>query len=42
MYSDDAAQGVVLKDSAGHYWRMTVSTTGVVTTVDLGTTKPAA
>lgn len=42
LFSDDAAQGIVLKDSGGHYWRLTVSTGGVVTTTDLGTTKPTA
>jgi hypothetical protein len=42
MYSDDAAQGLVLKDTANHYWRVTVSTAGVLTTADLGTTKPTA
>lgn len=42
LYSDDAAQGVLLKDQNGHYWRATVSTTGVLTTADLGTTKPTA
>ena len=40
--SDDAAQGVVLRDTQGtpHYWRVTVSNTGVLTTTDLGTTRP--
>ena len=33
-------RGLVLKDSAGIYWRITVSTSGVLTSVSLGTTKP--
>lgn len=39
---DLATKGLVLKDTAGtpHYWRVTISTTGVLTTTDLGTTKP--
>ena len=39
---DDATNGLVLKDTAGtpHYWRVTISTAGVLTTTDLGTTKP--
>ncbi len=40
--SDDATKGVVLKDTQGtpHYWRVTVSNTGVLTTADLGVTRP--
>jgi hypothetical protein len=30
----------VLLDSAGHYWRVTISTAGALTTTDLGTVKP--
>ena len=39
---DLATKGLVLKDTAGtpHYWRVTISTLGVLTTTDLGTTKP--
>lgn len=39
---DLATKGLVLKDTQGtpHYWRVTVSTTGVLTTTDLGTAKP--
>lgn len=39
---DTDLKGVVLKDNAGtpHYWRITVSTLGVLTVTDLGTTKP--
>ena len=39
---DLATKGLVLKDTAGtpHYWRITVSTLGVLTATDLGTTKP--
>jgi len=39
---DLATKGLVLKDTQGtpHYWRVTISTLGVLTTADLGTTKP--
>ena len=39
---DLATKGLVLKDTAGtpHYWRITVSTLGVLTVADIGTTKP--
>lgn len=39
---DLATKGLVLKDTQGtpHYWRLTVSTLGVLTTTDLGTGKP--
>jgi hypothetical protein len=39
---DDNLNGLVLKDNAGtpHYWRVTVDSAGVITTTDLGTTKP--
>lgn len=37
---DSTTEGVVLKDSNGHYWRISISTLGVLTTTDLGTTKP--
>lgn len=39
---DLATKGLVLKDTAGtpHYWRVTISTLGALTTTDLGTTKP--
>lgn len=30
-------KGIVLKDSTGHYWRVTINTSGVVSTTDLGT-----
>lgn len=33
-------KGLVLKDSAGHYWRISVSTLGVLSTADLGTSIP--
>lgn len=37
-----ATKGLVLKDTQGtpHYWRLTVTTLGVLTTTDLGTTAP--
>jgi len=39
---DLATKGLVLKDTQGtpHYWRLSVSTLGVLMTSDLGTTKP--
>ena len=39
---DTDLKGLVLKDNAvtPHYWRITVSSAGVLTTTDLGTTKP--
>jgi peptidoglycan hydrolase-like protein with peptidoglycan-binding domain len=39
---DLATKGLVLKDTQGspHYWRLSVSTLGVLVTTDLGTTKP--
>lgn len=39
---DDSPRGLVLKDTQGtpHYWRVTVSTLGALTTADLGTSPP--
>lgn len=39
---DLATKGLVLKDTQGtpHYWRVTIDTTGALTTTDLGTSKP--
>lgn len=39
---DLATKGLVLKDtqSPAHYWRVTVTTLGALTTTDLGTGKP--
>lgn len=37
---DSSTRGLVLKDTAGHYWRVKISTAGALTTTDLGTTKP--
>jgi len=39
---DSSTTGLVLKDSAGtpHYWRITVTSAGVLTITDIGTTKP--
>ena len=39
---DLATKGLVLKDTQAtpHYWRVTVTTLGALTTADLGTTKP--
>jgi len=33
-------KGLVLKDSAGVYWRVTVTTSGALTVTNIGTTKP--
>lgn len=40
---EDNARGLILKDTQGtpHYWRVTVSTLGILTTSDLGTSLPA-
>lgn len=37
-----STKGLILKDSAGtpHFWRISVSTLGVLTTTDLGTSPP--
>lgn len=40
--SNDAAAGMVLKSPNGHYWRMTVNNSGVVSTADLGTGRPSS
>ncbi|MHB1176068.1 MAG: hypothetical protein ACYCZJ_13195 [Sulfuriferula sp.] len=37
---DSATTGLVLKDTAGVYWRVSVSTTGVLTTTNIGSIKP--
>lgn len=37
---NSTSTGVVLKDTNGHYWRLSVSTAGALVTTDLGTTKP--
>lgn len=37
---DSESRGVVLKDGAGVYWRVTINTTGSLTTTNLGTTRP--
>lgn len=44
LISDDATKGIILKDAAAtpHYWRVTVSTGGALTTTDLGTTRPTS
>lgn len=38
----NSAKGLVLKDTAGtpHYWRLSVSTLGVITATDIGTSPP--
>lgn len=37
---DSTTAGLVLLDTDGHYWRVTISTLGELVTTDLGTTKP--
>jgi len=39
---EDNARGIILKDTQGtpHYWRITVTTSGVLQTADLGTSLP--
>ena len=39
---DTSAKGLVLKDTQAtpHYWRISISALGILTTTDLGTTKP--
>lgn len=37
---NNSATGTIFKDSNGHYWRVTINTSGVLTTADLGTTLP--
>lgn len=37
---DNASKGLVLKSASGHYWLLSVSNTGTVSTADLGTTSP--
>ncbi len=41
LVSDSATKGIILKDGNGHYWRLTITTLGAVTTTDLGTSLPA-
>lgn len=38
---DDTTKGIVLKSPDAHYWRITVDNLGLLTTTDLGTTKPS-
>lgn len=40
--SNDTAAGVILKSPDGHYWRMSVNNSGVISTADLGTGRPSA
>lgn len=37
---DQDDKGVVLQSPDGHFWRITVNNSGVLSTADLGTTKP--
>lgn len=37
---DDNPHGLVLKSPDGHYWRLSVSNLGAISTTDLGLTKP--
>jgi hypothetical protein len=36
----NSSKGIVLEDSNANYWRVSISTTGVLTTTNLGATKP--
>lgn len=36
----EAGAGPILKDTAGHYWRLSITTAGALTTTDLGTDRP--
>ncbi len=36
----DSDNGLILRSPNDHYWRVTVSNAGALTTTDLGTTKP--
>lgn len=38
VFEDDV--GPILKDAAGHYWRLSITTAGALTTTDLGTERP--
>lgn len=40
--SNSATAGVILKSPNGHYWRVVVGDTGLVSTVDLGTGRPSS
>ena len=40
VITDSTTKGFVMKSPDGHYWRASISNTGVVTWTDLGTTKP--
>jgi hypothetical protein len=33
-------KGVVLQSPNGHYWRLSISNTGTISSTDLGTTSP--
>lgn len=37
---DTSTQGLVLKSASGHYWLVSVSNAGALSTTDLGTTHP--
>jgi hypothetical protein len=41
LHLRDATNGMVMKDANGHYWRVTISVAGVLTTTDLGTSIPS-
>lgn len=38
----DGASGPVMLDGSGHYWRLDVSASGIITTTDLGTSAPSS
>lgn len=40
IIQDDFSKGFVMKSPNGHYWQLSISNTGVISTTDLGTTSP--
>ena len=40
IVTDNSARGVVLKDGTGNYWRVSISTAGALTTINLGKIRP--
>lgn len=40
VITDSTTKGLVMKSPNAHYWRLTISNVGAITTTDLGTTKP--
>jgi hypothetical protein len=40
VIADTSSQGFVMKSPNGHFWLLSISNTGVISTTDLGTTSP--